>query len=140
MDALTLRRAGWRLVAAAAVVTLVGCGRQADAPGGHGGPGAGGPPPAMPVTVVSVSAQRVPVLLDTVGTLEGVREVEIRARVTGILEQQLFREGEMVKAGAPLYLIERNTYEMAVDAARANLAQAEARSEQARRENGRLAA
>lgn len=141
MDAFALHRAGRRLVAAAVVVVLAGCGRQAEAPGGgHGGPGAGGPPPAMPVTVVTVAAQRVPVLLDTVGTLEGVREVEIRARVTGILEQQLYREGELVKAGAPLYVIERNTYEMAVDAARANLAQAEARTEQARRENTRLAA
>ena len=116
---------------------LAACGRGDPAPAA--GPGAGGPPPAMPVTVVTVSAQKVPVTLETVGTLEGVREVEVRARVAGVLQQQLFDEGSVVKAGTPLYRIERATYEISVDAARANVAQAEARVEQARRENTRLA-
>jgi membrane fusion protein (multidrug efflux system) len=123
--------------AALALAVLAACGGGAKPPAG---PGAGGPPPAMPVSVVKVSVQKLPVLVETVGTLEGVREVEVRARVAGVLQKQLVREGEPVKAGAVLFQIERAPYEIAFDAARATVAQAEARIEQARRENARLAA
>ncbi len=102
--------------------------------------GPGGAMPPMPVTVLQVTPQKVPVMVETVGTLEGVREVEVRARVGGVLQQQFFREGEPVRAGAALYRIERAPFEIGMDAARAGVAQAEARVEQARRENGRLAA
>jgi membrane fusion protein, multidrug efflux system len=104
---------------------------------------AGGPPggamPPMPVTLLTVQPVKVPVSVDVVATLEGLREVEVRARVAGTLQQQLYREGERVAAGAPLFRIERAPLEIAVDAARAAVAQAESRAEQARRESGRLA-
>ncbi len=115
---------------------LVGCNRNPPPAGGPGGPGGGMPP--MPVSVLQVSPQKVPVMIETVGTLEGVREVEVRARVNGVLQQQFFKEGEPVRAGAALYRIERAPFEIGVDAARAGVAQAEARVEQARRENARL--
>ena len=95
--------------------------------------------PPMPVSVVQASISKVPVVVEAVGTLEGLKEVEVRARVAGTLQQQLFREGEPVRAGAALYRIERAPFEIALDAARANVAQAEARVEQSRRESGRLA-
>jgi membrane fusion protein (multidrug efflux system) len=96
--------------------------------------------PPMPVTLLTAQARKVPVTLEVVATLEGLREVEVRARTNGTLQQQLYREGEPVKAGAPLFRIERAPLEIGVDAARAAVAQAEARAEQARRETGRLAA
>ena len=106
-------------------------------------PPAGGPPggamPPMPVTLLTAQPRKVPVTLDVVATLEGQREVEVRARTSGTLQQQLYREGEPVKAGAPLFRIERAPLEITVDAARAAVAQAEARAEQARRESSRLA-
>jgi membrane fusion protein (multidrug efflux system) len=117
---------------------LAGCNPQGGAAAGPPG-GAGGPPPAMPVTVVQVQAQKVPLAIETVGTLEGVREVEVRARVAGTLQRQLYREGEPVRAGAVLFRIDRAPFEIAADAARAALAQAESRAEQARRENARSA-
>ena len=115
---------------------LVSCG-PSKAPAG--GPPGGAMPP-MPVTLLTAQARKVPVTLEVVATLEGLREVEVRARTNGTLQQQLYREGEPVKAGAPLFRIERAPLEIGVDAARAAVAQAEARAEQARRETGRLAA
>lgn len=125
------------LALALAAALLAGCGRSApDAGGGHGG----GAMPPLPVAVVTMAPQKVPVTVDAVATIEGLREVEVRARVAGILQQQLYREGEAVAAGAPLFRIERAPLENAVDSARAAVVQAEARAEQARRETGRLAA
>lgn len=96
--------------------------------------------PPLQVTLLNVQPQKVPVTIDTVGTLEGLREVEVRARVGGTLLQQLVQEGEPVKAGAVLFRIDRAPLDIAVDAARAAVAQAEARFEQAQRERTRLAA
>ena len=119
---------------------LAGCGRSADAqPGGGHGPGGGGPPPAMPVAVVSAELSSVPVLLEAVGRAEGSKEVEVRARVTGLIEQQRYREGDRVKANAPLFVIEQAPFEIALAQARATLLQEQARLEQARREAKRLA-
>jgi hypothetical protein len=83
-----------------------GAGGAAGAKGPGGASGAGGPPPAMPVTVVDATPRRLPITIEAVGQTEGSREVEVRARVTGVLQQQLFREGEGVKAGAPLFRID----------------------------------
>lgn len=96
--------------------------------------------PPMPVTVVTAEARQVPVTLEVVATLEGLREVEVRARVAGTLQQQLYREGEPVAAGAALFRIDPAPLEIGVDAARAAVDQAEARAEQTRRESSRLAA
>jgi membrane fusion protein (multidrug efflux system) len=131
--------AAWALLAA-------GCGeRNAGAPAppagkGPGGPGSGGPPPAMPVTVIEATPRKVPVTIEAVGQTEGSREVEVRARVTGVLQQQSFREGERVKAGAPLYRIDPAPFEIALEQARAGLAQETAALEQARREAARTGA
>jgi membrane fusion protein (multidrug efflux system) len=126
-----------RVACIAAAMLVVACGRGPQAQG-PGGPGGGAPPP-MPVQVLEVVPQKVPVTIETVGTLEGLREVEVRARVGGTLTQQLYREGEPVKAGAVLYRIDRTPLQITLDAARAAEAQALARVEQARRENQRLA-
>ena len=132
----------WRVLAIGSFSTLLaclaGCGQSADAqPGGGHGPG-GGPPPAMPVAVVAAKLSSVPVLLEAVGRAEGSKEVEIRARITGLIEQQRYREGDRVKANAPLFLIEQAPFEIALAQARATLGQEQARLEQARREAKRL--
>jgi membrane fusion protein (multidrug efflux system) len=92
----------------------------------------------MPVTVIEARPTRVATQVEVVGTTEGAREVEVRARVAGILQRQLYREGEVVKAGAPLFQIERAPFEIALDEARAALAQAQAQQEQGKREADRL--
>ena len=116
------------------LVSMAGCGPAADAQ-----PGGGGPPQAMPVAVVAARLTSVPVLLEAVGRAEGSKEVEVHARVTGLIEQQRYREGDRVKADAPLFVIERAPFEIALAQSRAALGQEQARLEQARREAKRLA-
>jgi len=128
------------MTTASLALLLSACGRSENAPPG-GAPGKGGPGgamPAMPVAVVKVSQRNVPILLEAVGRAEGSREVEVRARVTGLIEQQRYREGDRVKAGAPLFTIERTPFEIALAQARAALAQQQAKLDQARREAKRL--
>ena len=121
---------------ASAAVFLHGCGNDADDAAKK--KAAAAAPQAIPVTVKQVQPQRVPIVLEAVGQAEGSREVEVRARVSGILEKRLFNEGEAVKAGAVLFLIDRAPYEIAVAQARAALSQERARLELAQREAERL--
>ncbi len=98
------------------------------------------PPPAVQARIVEVQPQKVPVRLDLVGQVEGSKEVEVRARVSGILLKRLYSEGEVVPAGKPLFQIDPAPFEIALAQARAQLAQERARNEQAKRESGRLQA
>lgn len=92
----------------------------------------------MPVSVIEAQPRTVPITVEAVGQAEGSREVEVRARVTGILQEQFHRDGDAVKAGAPLYRIDPEPFRIAVEQARAALAQETASLEQARREAERL--
>jgi membrane fusion protein (multidrug efflux system) len=107
-----------RLAVAFAAVSLAiaACGKKEGA-----APAQGAAPPPMPVTVVKVAQQKVPVSVEAVGQAEGSREVEIRARVNGILEKRLFQEGAAVPAGTTLFQIDPAPYELAVQQARAAL-------------------
>ncbi len=134
-----LRAEGVPALLGVAVIAFIGAlGACSPSPAPQGMPPGGAMPP-MPVEVVQAMSSKVPIAIEAVGTLEGLKEVEVRARVAGTLQQQLFREGAPVAAGAPLYRIERAPFEIALDAARANVAQMEARVEQSRRESARLA-
>ena len=92
----------------------------------------------MPVAVRTVSLQAVPVLIEAVGQAEGSREVEVRARVAGLVERQLYKEGDRLRAGAPMFTIERAPSEIALAQARAGVVLEQARVDQARREAARL--
>lgn len=94
------------------------------------------PPPE--VDAVVVVPQPVPVSREYVGQTMGAREVEIHARVTGIIEQRLYEEGEAVKAGQPLFRIDPRPFEVQVAAAEAALARARAELARAERERERL--
>src|SRR5665213_2005901 len=80
----------------------------------------------------------VPIAFDVVGQTEGAKEVEVRARVAGILLKQLYHEGDTVRAGAPLFEIDPATYEVALKEANAALAQERARLAQATRDEARF--
>jgi membrane fusion protein, multidrug efflux system len=105
-----------------------------------GGPQAGGPggmPPAE-VAVQTTQAQTVPVTLDYTGQVVGVRDIEVRARVTGILMKRNYTEGEPVKAGQSMFTIDPAPFQAALARAEADLASAEARLAKARRDSARL--
>jgi membrane fusion protein (multidrug efflux system) len=95
--------------------------------------GAGGFPPAV-VEVAEVKTMDVPLRFEYVGQTAGSKEAEVRARVTGILERRSYDEGSRVKAGQTLFVIDRQPYAAAVQAAEADLARAKALSVQARRD------
>lgn len=103
-----------------------------------GAPAQGGPPPALPVTVIEAQPTQVSTSVEAVGQTEGSREVEVRARVGGILLKRLYQEGAQVKAGQALFHIDRAPFEIALAQAKAQLAEQRARVEQAKRETERL--
>ena len=95
-------------------------------------------PQALPVSVIEVAPREVPVSFDGVGRTEGSREVQVRARVTGILEKQLYTEGDTVRAGDVLFEIERAPFEIELAQARGTLAQEISRQDLAAKEFERL--
>jgi membrane fusion protein (multidrug efflux system) len=113
-----------------AAVALAACG-QAPQGGFHGFP------PAA-VTTMVVQPRTLPVSYEYVGQTTGSKEVEVRARVTGILERRLFAEGAPVKAGQALFTIDPKPLEAQAAAADAEVARARAQLAQAERELARL--
>ena len=101
---------------------------------------AGGPPPFPPpvVSVITVDAKDVPVTYEYVAQTAGYREAEVRARVTGILLKRNYTEGAVVNKGESLFTIDPEPFRAAYARTEADLAVAEARLAQAKREAARL--
>ncbi|HSB49015.1 MAG TPA: efflux RND transporter periplasmic adaptor subunit [Burkholderiales bacterium] len=116
-----------------AALALLAAGCQ---PNGGGHPGGGFPPPVVSVTTVAI--RDVPVSYEYVAQTAGFREVEVRARVTGILLKRNFTEGAAVKKGESLFTIDPEPFRVALARAEADLAVGEARLSQAKREVARL--
>lgn len=102
-----------------------------------GGPPGGSMPPAQ-VSVITVEKRDVPVRYEYVAQTAGYREVEVRARVTGILQKRGYREGAPVKKGQSLFTVDPAQFQVALAKAEADLAVADVRLAQARREVARL--
>lgn len=128
-----LVKAGAAIAAIAAIAVLVGL--AACSPAGSQ-PFPGMPPPE--VAVVTVQPKTLPVSYEYTGQVAGYRDVEVRARVAGILMQRNFTEGDAVAKGRSLYTIDRAPYESALARAEADLAGADARLAQAKRNAARL--
>src|SRR4051812_34343232 len=94
-------------------------------------------PPAQ-VSVLTVEAKTLPATFEYTGQTLGSREVEVRARVTGILLKRNFTEGGVVKEGQSLFTIDPAPFTAAAARAEADVAGASARLEQARKNAGRL--
>jgi membrane fusion protein (multidrug efflux system) len=102
---------------------------------------AGGPPGGMPpasVAVITAEAGDVPVSYEYVAQTAGFREVEVRARVTGILQKRSYREGTAVRKGQSLFTIDPAPFQVALAKAEADLAVADVRLAQAKRDAERL--
>jgi membrane fusion protein (multidrug efflux system) len=83
-------------------------------------------PAAIPVGVVKAEHRSIEKSLDFVGRVEAINRVEIRARVQGFLEAVLFKEGDPIKEGAPLYRIEKGSFQAAVEQAEGALTRSKA--------------
>ena len=87
------------------------------------------PPAAQAVTTIAAERKPITQTLDFVGRVEAVDRVEVRARVKGFLEAVLFREGDLISEGAPLYRIEKQQFEADVQQAEGAVARAKASHE-----------
>ncbi len=88
------------------------------------------PAPTPEVTVYTVQRETVSVTTELPGRLDPVRVAEVRARATGILMKQLFRDGSEVKEGDVLFEIDPAPLQASLDSAQANLAKSEANQKQ----------
>lgn len=109
---------------------LQGCGKKEEA--------APAAPPAMPVSYISVEPTDVPMSVEAVAQTEGAKEVEVRPRVGGIILKKMFEEGESVKAGQVMFMIDPVPYQIALAQAKAQAAGQGARITQTSRESNRL--
>ncbi len=116
------------------LATLAACGKGGER-GGAGG--LSGMPPAM-VTYEIVAPRDIPVEREYVGQTNGSREVEIRARVNGVIEKRLYEEGSVVKAGQSLFKLDAAAYAAVAAQAEAGVATAEANFKLAERDHARL--
>ncbi len=83
-------------------------------------------PEAVPVGVVKAERKPIEETRDFVGRIEAINKVQVRARVTGYLEDVLFKEGDPVKTGDHLYKIEQGLFQAAVQQAQGELERAKA--------------
>lgn len=111
------------------VAGLLGCNNAADSAAA---------PPVPEVVVVTVQPRDLPVTSEYVGQIQGVREVEVRPRVSGILEHWNYKEGSAVQAGQSLFTIDPEPFRADLEKAEADLASAEASLSQATRNAARL--
>lgn len=93
---------------------------------------------APEVLVATVAQQDVPVGFEAVGQTRGSEEVEIRPRVEGHLQSTNFTEGQAVKRGDLLYVIDPRPFEAAVSQARGQLGEAQAALTKARNDVARF--
>ena len=83
-------------------------------------------PPPPEVNVIKAVAEPITVFEEYVGQTEAVDTVEIRARVSGLLERQAFQDGSHVKKGEVLFVIDQQPFIAALSQAKAALAQVQA--------------
>lgn len=100
------------------------------AKGGRGGP--------LTVKAVRAVTKPMPVLIEAVGTVEPEQSVQIRAQVSGVLQNISFKEGDKVKAGQLLFQIDPRTFQSQYNQAIAALARDRAQLENAKAQQQRL--
>jgi len=82
------------------------------------------PPPEVKVMVIQ--PRSVTLYSDFVGQVGAYQEVDLRSKVSGILEKRLFQDGDLIKKGQLLYVVDERPYVAALEDAKAQQAQSEA--------------
>ena len=109
----------------AAALLLAACDKPTQAP-------AAVPPPE--VGVLKVEPRTQPLTFEVIGEIRAFQEVELRPRVSGVVEKQLFRPGQMVKQGAPLFVIDTRSLDSAIAEAQSRVLEAEAALQRTRQD------
>jgi len=111
----------WPL-AAALLVIAGGCSRSAQVASA---------PPGVPVQVALATKEDVPSRIESIGNVQPLRTVSVKSQVDGVIAEVHFQEGQDVKAGDLLVMLDRRPFENSLRSARADLATARANAEQA---------
>ncbi|MBK7136866.1 MAG: efflux RND transporter periplasmic adaptor subunit [Rhodocyclales bacterium] len=112
------------LILLAAALLASACGDGDNKAPAAAGPGSGMPPPEVDVVTIAVGSATL--TQDLPGRVQAIRSAQVRARVEGVLEKRLYKEGSDLSAGAPLFQIDARTYQAAAAAAQADMAAAKA--------------
>ncbi|BBN81532.1 hemolysin D [Pseudoalteromonas sp. A25] len=113
------------------LILTLGCNEQQSQPAAQS------MPPAM-VSIQNVTITNVPITIELPATLAGNKEVEIRARVSGIVESRNFEEGQIVDEGQSLFTLDLEPFKLEVEKAQAQLDAAKAQVTQNKRERDRF--
>lgn len=81
---------------------------------------------AVPVTVAYVVKKTMPIQIHTIGNVQAISSVDVNALVGGELLDAYFKEGQFVKKGQPILLIDPRPFKIALKQAKANLMRDEA--------------
>jgi len=134
------RRTGLRLAFTLAVLAAVGLGGVAGGRSLAQQVNAPSTVPAVPVSIAPASLRDVPIYLRGLGSVQAFNSVLVRARVDGALNQVPVTEGQEVKQGDVLAVIDPRPFQATLDAAAAKKSQDEADLLNARQDLARYSA
>ena len=110
------------------VLSLAGCKRAESQARG---------PQVVPVQMAEALRRTVPILQTAIGSVQPLRSVAVKSQVDGVIAKVQFREGDEVKVGDLLVVLDRRPFENALRSAQADLASARAQEQQAATEADR---
>lgn len=113
-------RTAFRALLIFSALLTAACGREEPASA------AAQTPPAPEVEVLVMRAEAIDNIIEVPGRVQAVRTAEIRARVDGIIQRRLYREGSDVEAGAALFAVDPREMQANLSAVRASLDRAQA--------------
>lgn len=90
------------------------------------------------VNGIAVTRQDAPLNIEYPAQIDGSLNIEIRAQVGGILKERLYMEGSYVEKDTPLFIIDPQPYQVALEKAKGSLAQAESEVKRTKREYDRM--
>lgn len=127
MSQVRAQRLGGAALIAALTASFLGCGKTPDAP-----------PPPPEVMVAQVLTKKIIDWDEYSGRFQAIDTVELRPRVSGYIDRVLFREGQAVKKGDTLILIDPRPYQADFDRAKAGLELAKSQRQLAELESERV--
>ena len=113
-------------MASLASLELISCKKDDPAPAAGGGRSLRGGGAAFAVDVMSTEAKTVDYIVQVPGTIEAFERIQVTARVAGVVDRVAFSEGQNVKKGDVLVIIDSERFQLAVNSAKAALAKAQA--------------
>jgi multidrug efflux system membrane fusion protein len=119
------------LLCSLAAVSCTGEAQQATPQSPAGGRGRGGDGGPVPVVTATAVQKSIPVTVTGVGTAEAISTLQVRSQVTGRIAEVHFAEGQDVAAGQPLFTIDPQPFQVALDQALAVLARDTAQAKNA---------